>query len=712
MIRATSFGIGIFISFSAFAFSSNTTFWKKRQPFLKFTTAAQSVYVSNCSTVVTVQAQTAWGTAPGVSSPVTVNLSGTGFTYYSDSNCATPITSATIAAGTSSTSFYFVPSTTGPTLLTASAANYKDATQTETLSTNPFVWTGGGGNSNWNNGLNWSGGSAPGGGNQAIFDSTCVSNCSPSLTANASAIAVRIYSGYTGSISQNAFTMTVGSIGWYQEAGTFNGGSNTFSITGAYTIKGGSFTASSTGSTFTAKIAILGGTFTPGTAPFTITGSGTINTGSTVFPDVNLYPSNGNTYNVSGTMFVNGTLKLSNTTNNCLLNGGTIDVKGNVFVQNYGLPGTTTIKLTGTGTQNLDASTATGNRNFPSLEIASSGPVNFSGKLYVTGSYLYTSSGTFDAGTSSLMFVPSASGNSVSMGPVSYYDVGYNSNYSLSVLTDVIVSHKFILSGTASNAGYIEGPGKINLKGDLEISNDGGGKYVDIVISLSGNSDQTISYLTAGAKTPGFEINSTGGTVTFPATFTFNEGFKYIQGTVAGLTTANFVGHDGSTETIESGSYTFNDVFFTYGFNGAAYNITGSMNIGGNVSFGNGSYNAVNGMINLYGNLYYSAFYSYNVQLNLMGSGNQTLTGISENNTGVTFNVDKTGGTVKLLGALSCGNASFTITNGSFDMNGFAMYVRSIPGLNGNTLTKNGGVLNVNGSTIGTGSLYGGTVAP
>jgi hypothetical protein len=45
------------------------------------------------------------------------------------------------------------------------------------------------------------------------------------------------------------------------------------------------------------------------------------------------------------------------------------------------------------------------------------------------------------------------------------------------------------------------------------------------------------------------------------------------------------------------------------------------------------------------------------------------------------------------------------------DMAGFALTVKSLS-LNGTVVTKGGGVLTVNGSVAGTGSLFGGTVNP
>jgi hypothetical protein len=48
---------------------------------------------------------------------------------------------------------------------------------------------------------------------------------------------------------------------------------------------------------------------------------------------------------------------------------------------------------------------------------------------------------------------------------------------------------------------------------------------------------------------------------------------------------------------------------------------------------------------------------------------------------------------------------NLTLTAGNLNMNGYALTV-------GNTMTKAAGVLTVNGTVVGTGALYGGTVVP
>jgi hypothetical protein len=107
---------------------------------LGFTTSAFTGAVGACLGPITVQTQNASGTATNVTSTATVNLStdagGTGAgAFYSDSSCSAAITSGTIAAGSSSTSFYYSATGRGggSHQLTASAAGLTSALQTETI---------------------------------------------------------------------------------------------------------------------------------------------------------------------------------------------------------------------------------------------------------------------------------------------------------------------------------------------------------------------------------------------------------------------------------------------------------------------------------------------------------------------------------------------------------------------------------------------------
>ena len=108
-----------------------------------------------------------------------------------------------------------------------------------------FTWVGLGADANWNTPLNWSNNAAPGVGDTAHFMGAvaCSLNCSPTINVSISLAGVDIQSTYAGTITQMpATTITVGSIGWIQSAGTFQGASSNISMV-KFAISGGVFNA-------------------------------------------------------------------------------------------------------------------------------------------------------------------------------------------------------------------------------------------------------------------------------------------------------------------------------------------------------------------------------------------------------------------------------------------------------------------------------------
>jgi hypothetical protein len=99
---------------------------------IAFSTPPRSISEGVCSSVVTLEsrrASVATNTATGMS----IALSGTGLTFYADANCAYPISSLYLGAGTSARSFYFVSSATGVVTLKASVGSAMSTSQVETV---------------------------------------------------------------------------------------------------------------------------------------------------------------------------------------------------------------------------------------------------------------------------------------------------------------------------------------------------------------------------------------------------------------------------------------------------------------------------------------------------------------------------------------------------------------------------------------------------
>ncbi|MFP2926356.1 PKD domain-containing protein [Pyxidicoccus sp. 3LG] len=107
---------------------------------LVFTTNAQDVVSGACSPAATLQSQDAFGNVQPVTATTTLDLtasSSTGFLFYSAAGCTTPVTSVTMAAGTSSRSFHFRGTRAGTVTLTVSATGLTGATQDTAVSPAP-----------------------------------------------------------------------------------------------------------------------------------------------------------------------------------------------------------------------------------------------------------------------------------------------------------------------------------------------------------------------------------------------------------------------------------------------------------------------------------------------------------------------------------------------------------------------------------------------
>jgi hypothetical protein len=228
---------------------ANTAFFQLRTKQLTFTTTAQTVFQGNCSGIVTVQSRNGSGAAQNVTSTTTVTISASATTsYFSDAYCRSPIATFSIPSGQNSVSFYFVTSTVSTNTLTASATGFKTGTQDETIQVNPYVWVGLGGDANWTTVANWQGGAAPTSTQVAVFNSTCTSNCSPTINSSISVRGIRMDSDYSGTITQGAgASITIGSAAFLQYGGNFTGANADIVLNGSpLIVNAGTFTSTST----------------------------------------------------------------------------------------------------------------------------------------------------------------------------------------------------------------------------------------------------------------------------------------------------------------------------------------------------------------------------------------------------------------------------------------------------------------------------------
>ena len=121
------------------------------------------------------------------------------------------------------------------------------------------TWDGGGADNNWSTAENWTGDAVPTGTADVFFDPTSVKNCTIDNVGDWNG-ALLIYSGYTGTITQNV-AITIASFSQYN--GTFS--ANDLNIRGSFQRFGGTFTHNSKTITF---IGGANGTIRDGGADF------------------------------------------------------------------------------------------------------------------------------------------------------------------------------------------------------------------------------------------------------------------------------------------------------------------------------------------------------------------------------------------------------------------------------------------------------------
>ncbi|MBX7100903.1 MAG: hypothetical protein K1X89_24525 [Myxococcaceae bacterium] len=105
---------------------------------LVFLTSSQTLVAGNCSAVVQVQARDMNGVPAAVTSDTAVALTaGSGGAFFSDAACSVSASTATIATGAHTTSFFFRGTVAGALMLSAQVSGWAPVTQTETILAGP-----------------------------------------------------------------------------------------------------------------------------------------------------------------------------------------------------------------------------------------------------------------------------------------------------------------------------------------------------------------------------------------------------------------------------------------------------------------------------------------------------------------------------------------------------------------------------------------------
>jgi hypothetical protein len=637
-------------------------------PRLIFSTAPQTLMSYLCSAVVTVKHIKGNNTAVNVTSNLTINLSASGgTTFYSDANCTDPITSVIIATGTNTGNFYVLGPSPGVETISADASGYLIASQNETYTANNFIWTGGGGNANWNTTANWSGGVAPGSSNNAIFTGSCVSNCSPLINTTINVQGIRLHSGYSGTITQApGTTITVGTRGWAQLAGAFVGGDSNITFNGSYAVSGGTYTPTSALTEFNSHYAVTGNpTLNLASANYSFRSSSSfrsIQPGSALYANVTV----GHTGCANHALTVNGSLNVQNFTASCgnlsTLNllGGNINISGNLNISAV-TSGSTQLNMIGSGT----ITQANASHRIGHLTINTGGTYNLVGSIDISGSYSLTS-GTINAGTSTVKFSAPSSTTTQSINPgnanYNHVQIGstigcYNRSQEITGTLKTVDLTTYCIDNYSVDltAGMIEVSG--NLSSNARIFGFGTIKMVGTG-TITGAANSTL---------PTFIIDS-AGTLNLAGTIGFRNDFTYVAGTVIPGTSSVFFTSESNavTQMITPGNVNFANV--TIGSRDGCYQIkqivSGILKTQTLNTFCADAYTfqLLSGTIEVSGDLNSNASSSGDGLIKLMGSG--TITGLP-NSSLPNVSLD-TSGSYTLTGSIAIGG-HYTYTSGTLN---------------------------------------------
>ncbi len=502
-------------------------------------------------------------------------------------------------------------------------------------------------------------------------------------------------------------------MGFTQSSGTFLGGSDAISIYGPFTLSGGSFTAT------TGSLRVQGNFVNSGTpAPTFAANSGTlmfINGGKAITPGTADYSNvafegGGYDYNwISGTMNVLGDLTTANNDGRTGMDGGTINVHGNVNFSNLGYKGSTLIRIVGNTPQILSAS-ASGS-HFPSLEIASNASVvTITGQPTIHQSYTVTS-GTLAASGSTIVFANDTydlrviTPGSATYGNVNFSMANNGSNYFIN--GTLKVGGLLTLSHLGGNTLY---GGTVEAYGDL--FSDSTWDQASTILKVAGTAAQNVSASAGGYGFPNLIFN-VGSVVNLGSATYFGNFVNNSTSVTIGTSLITF-GYSGGT--INPGGLNFYDVRMTPGSYGY-YSIIGTLNVTRDFevsAFDDRS--SVSGAVNVGRNFTVnSGTGNADYSVNFTGAGSHIVTlaaGQKLPQRAVTLNG---GGSVSLASDWTNNSTAWQILSGSLHLNGFALNMNSLS-LSGNSVylqdaAASAGALIVGGSTIGAGPAFGGTVA-
>ncbi|MGB7324456.1 MAG: VCBS domain-containing protein [Rubripirellula sp.] len=600
---------------------------------------------------------------------------------------------------------------------------------TVTPGTSTFVWDGGGTTNNWSDALNWDHDLVPEADDIVVFNVTSVKNATVDASFAGAVSEVQVAAAYTGTITQSRslnvasdfstaggtysfigqtlnvdgnFTHTGGTSTWgsgrlevagnFVNSGSLSTGTSTIVFNGAgnQSYSNNGFPLSSieinkasgtltmlTDMSITGNFTHVSGGVDFGSTTLTVTGTTakTINDGNIQLGNLNLNSIGAVT--IVSALNVNENLTISNATT---INGGPINVAGNVSLTDSSWVGSTTVVLNGTTNQTVTASGASAALTNLTINKAS-GTSTLTGNLNLSGSLLRTA-GSVDATGLNLQIGGSTGGTiDGNIGPINNLTINTTGTKTI-VNTLTVGGNTSINNINNLNGGKILATGNVALVDNL---------YAGTTqIELGGSANQTVTASTTGSMLRNAIINKSGGAVTFANSFTHTGTFTHTAGTVnmAGTTTR----FTGTGLVLDTDGMAFNNVTFD---SNATFSLTSDMTIGGNLtinslagnSLGNGHALLVAGNINSI-----DAFVVGDFDIVLNGTGNQTISGddLGDGN----IRINKASGVVTLLDDLVMTGSAKTLTVGSGTLD-----------LNGHTVNSQGNVIIDTGTLTGSGDI-------
>ena len=439
-------------------------------------------------------------------------------------------------------------------------------------------WVGNGSNKNWNSTTNWSstsggasGASVPGSTDSAYFNGSGTGQCSVNTT-----VSIRrweIASGYTDSVKQNSYAITV-SGGMVLSGGYFIGGSAMINSQGPFTLSGTDFTSTSGALQIGGDYNFSSGTFSHNNGTVQYVNTISIS-GSTTFYDLKFIPTTpSSTYTIGASTVLTCNHMFSHTgAYSLVLNTGTIDVKGDITANNsvtYG-GGTATINISGTGTQTLNGNSVGSGQYGWLCNVTINKP---SGTLYLKDVIAVKGNWTLTAGT-----IDATTYNST----VSFVGGGIYSVYGTQSLNNVTVfayggaaeqlnvntGDRLTVLGNLTMAGT--GPATINDTIDVHGNITEGCTYVNTgnnggsgTINIIGTGTQTFTGASSGSmgKLCNISINKSSGTLILKNIINVVGNWRYLQGTIDASTYTSKVAFCNGNRAI-TGKHTLYDVEFT-----------------------------------------------------------------------------------------------------------------------------------------------------